>query len=165
MLRFMVLLLRLYPRQWQGKFSTEMSDVLRQVCDDARSQGVLSQCRLWIKESAGLLRGAVQERFWSPLGDRWFPVANWRLAMRSEFRYPRATAPIMTLIFVAIMLVIYKAGTVQPQAEYSTGYVLIFAVALLVVAAVGGLGWLVLHWLRRSGVHRLAEVQTWPQPK
>lgn len=165
MLRPLELLISLYPSAYRAEFGTEMMDVLDQKFEEARSQGILAQLKMGFKESAGLVQGGVAEHIRCRLGEKWFPVADWRIVMRNGFRYPRVVAPMMLLIFAAIMLVIYKARAVQIQTDYAPDPVLLIGLALLVAGAAGAVCWLVLHGLRRSGVHRLAEVQTWPQAK
>ena len=88
--------------------------------------------------------------------------------MRSEFRYPRAMAPMMLFILICIMFAIYKARDVQIQEKVGFplhSLPLTMALALLVACVAGLLGWFVLHASHRSGVHRLSEAQTWPQAK
>ncbi len=93
--------------------------------------------------------------------------------MRKEFHYPKATVPMMALIFACIVLIIYKAGRVQLATDLAPHqfnpphytFLVTFGLAFLVACLAGLVGWLVLHSLRQSGVHRLSEAQTWPQAK
>ena len=88
--------------------------------------------------------------------------------MRSEFRYPRAAAPMMTVIFAAVVLAIYRAREVafKVEAGYSEpSFALTFGLGILLACLTGVAVWLVLHATHRSGVHRLSEAQTWPQAK
>lgn len=167
MLSLLNVLLRLYPAEYRAEFGEEMLDVLGQAMIEARRRGRFVSVRASMRESAGLVRGAMKERIRYRFGkDRWFQLAKWRFNMRSEFRYPRAAAPMMALIFAGIMLVIYKARAVQiGYADVPSFEPLTFGLALLIAGAAGVVGWLILYWLHRSGVHRLAEAQTWPQAK
>lgn len=161
-------LLLLYPPDYRRQFGEEMLDVLRQSMGEARQRSRLAVIAVTIREGQGLLFGALNEHLRECFGNHhWF--AGRRLHMRSEFRYPRATVPMMLLIFAGIILAIYRARAVALKTEISVSALpsipLTFGAALLVAALAGAVGWLVLHSLRRSGVHRLSEAQTWPQAK
>jgi hypothetical protein len=87
--------------------------------------------------------------------------------MYSEFRFPKATAFLMTVILAAVVVAIEKAqaisaslphnnppvGPIQPaHFTFVPSVALMFAVAY----AAGLIGWAVLFALKRSGVHRLS---------
>ena len=90
--------------------------------------------------------------------------------MRSEFRFPKATAILMTVILVAVIMAIEKAkaisaslphtstpvGPIQPE-HLST--VTTFLVILALALSIAMMGWLVTFVLRRSGGQRLADVR------
>ena len=88
--------------------------------------------------------------------------------MRTEFRFPKTTAVLMTLILGGIILAIEKARMIQ--ASYSQGAPLVpletarltffptVALLLVIFYAAGLVGWAVLFALRRTGVHRLADM-------
>jgi len=161
-------LLLLYPAEYKLRFGDEMLDVLRQSLNEANRRSKWAVLALSVRECLGLLSGAINEHLRECFGNHhWF--AGRRLHMRSEFRYPRATAPLMLVIFAAIIFAIYRARAVALKAEISVSTLpsvpLTFGAALLVAALAGAAGWLVLYSLRRSGVHRLSEAQTWPQVK
>lgn len=163
-------LLLLYPAEYRSSFGEEMLEVLSQSLSVARRQGMLSLLTTSIRETKGLLFGAANEHLRECFGKYpWLQVAGRRLHMRSEFRYPRATVPMMLMILACIMLVIYRARAIEARAEISGSVLpsvpLTFGVALLLTGIAGAVGWLILHSLRRSGVHRLSEAQTWPQGK
>ena len=92
--------------------------------------------------------------------------------MRSSFRFPKTTAVLMIVIFAGVVLAIEKARAVAGSVPYSHPYLPIrpehpaFAEAIgIMFAAVYALaivGWVVLFVLRRSGVHRLADLSTDP---
>ena len=80
--------------------------------------------------------------------------------MRPEFRFPRSTVVLMSVIFGGVMFAMKEASSIQ--AKYGSasesmwrtfpGFAgLIFAFALVMVA----IGWAILFALGRSGVHRL----------
>ena len=90
--------------------------------------------------------------------------------MRSEFRFPKATGWLMTLILAAVVMAIEKAKAIQasiPEAHPQVGpiqpeqFTFLTSVALLFVCGcvVGAVGWAVLFALRRSGVQRLEELR------
>ncbi len=83
--------------------------------------------------------------------------------MKNGFRFPKATVVFMSLILLAILWGIQKAGTIQarydvtetvwPSLPLSIAYSAI-AVALLAVVI-----WAVLFALKRAGVHRLENLE------
>jgi len=90
--------------------------------------------------------------------------------MHSEFRFPKATPILMALILAGTVLAIEKAqaisaslphinppiGPIQPERlTFLPPVLLMFAVAY----AAGLIGWMILFALKRSGVHRLSEMQ------
>ena len=91
--------------------------------------------------------------------------------MHSEFRFPKATAFLMTVILAGTVLAIEKAtairasvrdvipphvGPIQP--EHFT-FMPTIALMLAGAYAVGLIGWAILFALKRSGVHRLSEME------
>jgi len=91
--------------------------------------------------------------------------------MQSEFRFPKATAFLMTVILAGTVLAIEKAtairasvrdvnpphvGPIQPE-----HFTFMPSIALMLAGAyaIGLLGWAVLFALKRSGVHRLSGMQ------
>ncbi len=76
--------------------------------------------------------------------------------MRNGYRHPVAGIVLMVLLFGLIAVFFVMTGNIAP---FGRGVALILAAAI--VAA--GLVTLILTALRRAGVHRLAEVRTWPQ--
>jgi heme A synthase len=121
----------------------------------------------------GLLAGAVQEHVRTLTG-----LAGWKAArrftVRSNFRYPVATIVLMAVIFAGTVVAIEKASSVaaslprvNPQLPpitplpYSLPQTLAVMFAITYVVAV--VIWAVLHVLRRSGVHRLNDAETWSQ--
>lgn len=162
-------LVDLYPAAYRSEFGDEILEVLRQVAQDAHDRGLLAYVWLCARESQALLTSAAKEWILLWMGDYpWAQIATRRFRMRSEFRYPKATVPIMALILAAIILIIRKAGSVQTTPEPLDSLmssIPVFGLALLVACAAGALGWLVLHWMHKSGLHRLSEAHTWPQGK
>lgn len=86
--------------------------------------------------------------------------------MRTEFRFPKTTAVLMTIILAGVVLAIEKGegivasltnvnpalGPIQsPHFDFVPAVIFMFA--FVYAAAVAG--WAILFALRRSGVHRL----------
>ena len=86
--------------------------------------------------------------------------------MRSEFRFPKAAVSLMTILLVAIIFTIEKAKTISvayANAQVSPIRVEVsvlpaFAMVLVGACIAGAIGWAILFALRRSGVHRLSDV-------
>ena len=92
--------------------------------------------------------------------------------MHSDFRFRKATVTLLGLILLAVSLAIQKAKDIQasiayanPQAGpiHATQQLALFATLFFVLASaciIGLLGWVILFVLRRSGSHRLSDVDT-----
>jgi len=89
--------------------------------------------------------------------------------MHSEFRFPKSTAVLMTMILAGVVWAIEKARSIQaslPHVNPPIGPIhpvahtfLPGVVSLLgMFYLVGLIVWAILFALRRSGVHRLAEM-------
>lgn len=88
--------------------------------------------------------------------------------MRNEFRFPKTTAVLMTLILGGVVLAIKKGETISSsQVSPPIGplppihSVLLGGIfwTLAFFYAAGLIGWAILFAMRRSGVHRLAETK------
>jgi hypothetical protein len=175
-------LLYLYPSGHRYEYGEEMVAVFREAQAEARQKRPLGRAAFCVREVGGLLCDALQERLRSAAGfHRWslfrsslFPSR--RFAMRSEFRFPKATTVLMVIILAGVVLAIEKAKAINaslpainPQlGPIEPAHFTFFPTIALVFAffyAAGVLGWAVLFALRRSGVHRLSEMQSAPTPK
>lgn len=89
--------------------------------------------------------------------------------MRNGFRFPKSTAVLMTIILAGVIVAIRKgeviATTLPPFSQPITpihpahSYLLPGVIAgILFFYAVGLAGWAIVFALRRSGIHRLAEM-------
>ena len=184
-------LLSLYPAADRAAFADEMLAVLRQAEADAARNGVLSRAWFFLHESMGLLGGAARERLHA-LGEErgWKFLAERGPMFQRERRYPYTSIVFMSLALALIVLTIAKAQgfayylvqtyTVDGHVVVATrqhwdlgnslfqwpshwgllGSIGLFIVLTWLAALVA---WAVAHALRRSGVHRLDEAQTWPQ--
>lgn len=79
-----------------------------------------------------------------------------RYAMRNSYRHPLAGILLMALLFALIAALFVMNGSIF---SFARAVVVMFAAATAAATIV----MLILVALRRAGVHRLAEVQTWPQ--
>jgi hypothetical protein len=170
-------LLRLYPSAYRHQFADEMVAVFHDVDADARRKGSLATAKLYLREVAGLFRGAIAEHGRRILGsDIPFPLSSRRFTMRSGFRFPKTTAFLMTVILAGVVLAIQKADAIRAsvrdvnppivtiQPTHQT-FLPTFALMFLGVYLAGALGWVILFALRRSGVHRLSEMSSISEPK
>ncbi|MGC1453069.1 MAG: hypothetical protein WA830_23810 [Candidatus Sulfotelmatobacter sp.] len=169
-------LLHLYPAFHRERFGEEMIAVFGDMQAETVSKGIVARFVFWVREAAGVVAGALQEH-WRALGAEdvwlWFPTR--RFTMRTEFRFPKATAVLMTIILAGVMLAIQKGenisaslrGAVDPPIGpiHPTHSVLLGGIVLgLVFFYVAGMiGWAILFAIRRSGVHRLADTAAEPK--
>jgi hypothetical protein len=130
---------------------------------DIRSGSRRERIAFRIRETLGLLTGAVQEHLRIFSGGS--PMISFtRCDMRPEFRFPKFTVFLMSVIFGGVMVAMKEASAVQ--AKYGSasdsmwrtfpgfaGWT--FAFALVTVAIV----WSILFALGRTGIHRLANIQ------
>jgi hypothetical protein len=155
-------LLYLYPGSYRHEFGEEMASVFH----DARSgvpTGMAAKINFYRREFWGLCSGAVSahlDRVFGPAIP--FP----RLNMRPEFRFPRSTVFLMAVIFVGVVLTIAKAMSVSVAYGAAPGFVWpsfisIFGLMPTLICVVAAVVWGILHSLRRSGVHRLENIQSW----
>jgi len=94
--------------------------------------------------------------------------------MRNEFRFPKTTAVLMTIILAGVVLAIQRGEAIQGSLPYANPPVgpihpvhsallpgVLFGLAFFYAA--GLIGWAILFALRRSGVHRLDETSVQPK--
>jgi len=171
-------LLHLYPAAYRWEYGEEMMDVLSQVQAETRKGRPLARVFWGAHEAGGLLYGALREHFWSITGSRdrrmfssIFPsmFLLGRFAMRSEFRFPKATVALMTVILAAVIFTIEKAKAISasvPHANPAVGpihsaqftIVPSLLATMITAIAAGVIGWAILFALHRTGVHRISEV-------
>jgi hypothetical protein len=157
------LLLYLYPPSYRREFAEEMICVFRDAQADVRSASLKERISFRTRETLGLLAGAVQEHL-RIFSGRSPMISFTRFDMRPEFRFPRSTVVLMSVIFGGVMFAMKEASAVQ--AKYGSasdsmwrifpgfaGWTFVFA--LVTVAIV----WAILFALGRTGVHRLANIQ------
>ncbi len=94
--------------------------------------------------------------------------------MTRKFRYPTATIVFMALSLLGCVLIIANGYAIATHVPVGTppfgalghlhySFAITFLYGLLLCDALGLIVWGVLFAIRRAGVHRMAEVQTWPK--
>ena len=151
-----------------------MTAVFLEASADRRTKPYALRAAFYLREITGLLRGAFHEhiRFRSDAG--WF--APRRFAMRSEFRFPKSTTALMSVILAGVILAIEKGKAVAASVPFAhprlppirplpptfpqTIGIMFAAVYLVAIAA-----WAVLFAFGRSGIHRISELSVEPSQK
>lgn len=163
-------LLRLYPAEYRERFGNEMIVVFLQERDENASKKRTIRARLALREIAGLVGGAVHEhiRVLFEFQDG-LSLYDGRFTMRNGFRFPKTTAVLMTIILAGVIIAIRMgeviATTLPPFSQPITpvhpahSYLLPGVIeGFLFFYAAGLAGWAIVFALRRSGVHRLADM-------
>lgn len=171
MLRLYRSLLSFYPASYRCEYRDEMLSVLADVEREVADKNLWPRICLRIREASGLLSGALEEHARQITGFNGSSVISQRrFRMRSEFRFPKATAMLMTIILIAVLMAIEKAkaisaslpptstpvGAIQPE-HLSTVTNFLEILAMAVVTSV--IGWLAVFALRRTGMQRLSDVR------
>lgn len=153
-------LLWLYPASYRREFGEEMTSVF----DDARSalpSALATKITFYGREFCGLLSGAVGAHLDRLLGPG---ISFPRFYMQTAFRFPRSTVILMVVIFAGVVLTIAKAMSVSvaygaPSGTVWPSLISVFGIMPVIVCAAAVVLWGILHSLRRSGTHRLENVQ------
>lgn len=152
-------LLCLYPGSYRHEFGDEMTSVFR----EARSElppALPATISFYRREFCGLLSGAVGAHF-----DRLFGpgIPFRRFDMQPQFRFPRSAVFLMLVIFAGVVLTIAKASSVAGDMLGSVwpSLVSVLGFMLLTMCTAAAVVWGILHTLRRSGIHRLENLQSW----
>lgn len=159
-------LLRLYPRDYFHEYAEEMEWVFRHAQEDAHQQTLRRRVLFCAREISGALAGALRQRLFSV----WSPNLSRRFDMRPGFRFPRSTVFLMFVILAGVELAIHKAKTVvairegfRPETVEIWHSLLFWLYPLALALAIVGAVWGILFALRRTGMHRLANLQTSPE--
>lgn len=159
-------LLRLYPAAHRREFGPEMCAVFADLQADAACRGPAALVLFRLRELTGLVSGAFWEHV-RLLGcdPAWLSLPIRRLSMQRQYRFPKSTAVLMTLILATVAWAIEKGSAIQASLPSVNPHIAPIQPAqhafLPVVGlfaffyAVGVLGWVILYALGRSGVHRL----------
>lgn len=162
-------LLRLYPPAYRTEFGEEMLTVFLEAKSEALQKSLAARMAFCASEFGGVICGALEEHLRAVAGSGFFPLfGSRRFFMRSEFRFPKATAPLMAIILAVIVVAIEKAkaiSAVVPHANppvvpvLSVQFTVVptLLVALLIGVTAGALAWAVLFALRRSWIQRFSE--------
>ena len=163
-------LLRLYPAEYREQFGEEMFAVLLDVRAENANRRFIARGRFYLREIAGLMSGAMRERLRLLIDAHvGLSLSTRRVAMRNGFRFPKSTAILMTIILAGVVVAIRKGEAIsaslphvsQPIAPIHSApsYLLPGVIAGFIFFYAAGLtGWAILFALRRSGVHRLADL-------
>jgi hypothetical protein len=170
MLRLYRRLLALYPAAYREQFTEEMVAVFSDIYAEAVTQEMRARALLYLREALGLLAGALHEHARALGAGIWMDVSPRRFSMRNEFRFPKTTAVLMTIILAGVIMAIRKGEAIEASLPHvsqpiapihsAPSYLLPGVVAgFLFFYAAGLIGWAILFALRRSGVHRLDEMR------
>ena len=167
MIRFYRWLLCLYPSAYRREYADEMVAVFRCAQADTCAGSLGARISFRARELRGLLAGAVHEHIHIFRGS--YPSISFtRFDMRPEFRFPRSTVFLMSLVFAMVIFVMGKANTIQvkygggadsiwPSLPWFLGLTLLSTCATVTVI------WGILYVLGKTGAHRLANIQPCPK--
>ncbi len=152
-------LLCLYPGSYRDEFGAEMTSVFHHAKSDL-PPALAAKISFYQREFCGLLAGALCAHLHGLFGP---PISFRRFDMQAQFRFPRSTVFLMLVIMAGVMLTIAKASSVAGGTLGSAWSALLSLLIwmLLSMSTAAALVWGILHTLRRSGVHRLDNVQSW----
>jgi len=161
--------LRLYPANHRREFGSEMISVLCERRGEAMARGA-PRSALVFREIVGLLGGALSEHVRALSGrDGRLSLPIWRFNMQASFRFPKSTPALMMIILAGVIVAIEKARAIQASlpdvnppigAIHPIQHTFLPGVVKLVLFfyAIGVVGWAIVYALRRSGIHRLADM-------
>jgi hypothetical protein len=170
MLAFYRALLRLYPGTYRCEFGDEMMEVLSEAQGEIGKKNAMMRIFFAMRETGGLLSGALQEHLRSATGSYHSGIFSLRrFAMKSEYRFPKATVGLMMATLAGVMLAIEKARAISasvPHANPAVGpihsmqatIVQTLLATLIWAITAGAIGWAILFALRRTGVQQLSEM-------
>ena len=84
--------------------------------------------------------------------------------MRSEYRFPRSAIFLMVVLLVAVVVAIESARSISAgETNTISGWVIVrvFMFGAGLMCVMGAIGYAIMSVLRRTGVDRLANIQTW----
>ena len=163
MLSFYRWLLYLYPSSFRCEFADEMLTVFRDTQSDISAGSIAERICFRVRETCGLVAGAVHEHI-RVVNGGYQSISFTRFDMRTEFRFPRSTVFLMSIIFGGVILAMEKANTIQVKYGEGAGsiwpslpgfLVLMFLFTCVMCAARLG----ILFALRRTGAHRLENIR------
>jgi hypothetical protein len=164
-------LLYLYPPAHRREFCEEMMAVFEEAEREAWQKGVTGRVLFCAREVAGVVSGALEEHMRVLGGSDFLQMfgakfGSGRLRMRSEFRFPKATVALMTIILAAVVWTIEKAKAISaslPHTSTQVGPISVqftivptLLLVLIIAGTAGAIGWAVVFALRRSGIQRFS---------
>ena len=163
MLRFYKWLLYLYPSLYRREYAGEMISVFRDAQAEVSAGSLGERISFRARESSGLLAGALREHIRISTGSDQL-ISITRFDMRPEFRFPRSTVFLMSMIFAGVILAMEKAHTIQVKYAAGVGSIWpslpwFLGLTLLFTGATAMVIWGILFALGRTGVHRLANIE------
>lgn len=159
-------LLRLYPAAYRCEFGDEMKDVLSEVQAEIRKKNVMTRIFFAMREAGGLVSGALQEHLRSITGSYNHGIFSVRrLAMKSEFRFPKATVGLMMATLAGVMMAIEKARAISASVPHTNPpvgpiqsvpamIVQTLLATLIWAITAGAIGWGIVHTLHRPSVYK-----------
>jgi hypothetical protein len=156
-------LLYAYPNAYRREYAAEMVVVFSEAKQALPNKPVCQRVSFCARELTGLLCGALREQLYALLGlHGWNPFR--RFDMRPEFRFPRSTVFLMTLVLAGVVLAIEKATNIELKYGGTLGTVwpalpMFFLFMLLTMSVLAASVWALMFALRRTGMHRLANIQ------
>jgi hypothetical protein len=153
-------LLRFYPSAHRRNFSEEMITVFRELQAEARQQGRAGQFRFYLREASGFVMGAITEH--------WREFTKGRFIMRNEFRFPRTTWVLMTIILAGVVMAIAKGEAISvsvppmapalPPIHPARGLLSNWGLSFLIMYVIGVIVGGILFALRRKATLRFGNV-------
>lgn len=157
-------LLRLYPAEYFREYAAEMTSVFEQAENATCTKNFGARVLFCTREITGVIGGAMRQRL---LG-RSDPSSLRRFNM--EFRFPRSTVFLMWLILAGVLLAIAEAKNIAlpygPTETRSVWSILpwFIVVSAVLVCCATAIAWGILFALKRTGMHRLENMQTGMRP-
>jgi hypothetical protein len=152
-------LLRLYPAEYFREYAAEMTWVFEQAKEDTRAKKLTARMLFCAHEICGVIGGATRQRLFGC----WDSNSSRRFNM--EFRFPRSTVFLMWVILAGVLLAIAEAknialpyGPTETRSVWSMLPWFIVVSAVLVCCATA-ITWGILFALKRTGMHRLENMQ------
>jgi hypothetical protein len=177
MLTLYRVLLRFYPAAYRCEFGGEMMDVLSDVQGEIRKKNAMTRIFFAMRETGGLLSGALQERLRGVTGSYDNGIFSLRrCTMKSEFRFPKTTVGLMMATLAGVMLAIEKARAISASVPHlnplvgpinsvqaAVAQTMLGVLAWAIVS--GAIGWGILYALRRTGIQQLSQMNPAAGPR
>ena len=162
-------LLHLYPTAYRCEFGEEMMAGFLAAKEETWQRGLRARAAFCAREAEGLFFGALQQRLRAVGGSDFLESFHVRrFVMRSEYKFPKATALLMAIILAIVVMAIEKAKALSAALPHTgpqlgpipaTQFTIIPTLLVVLAAAgIGGaIGWAVVFAMRRSGMQQFSE--------